>query len=721
MGQIIPFKPKHEAECDKNLNDFIERAKNELIIFDDQGGFDSDNWKIKYKNGSTSSMHFTGLKVEDSKTGDLMQEPFKSFAKAYIRDLQTWKERNPVSYMVVLKSVYEALLTINGFSNILNFDGIALRKTIEILESRLSSGSLYRAGQVLEALLVDLKQYKINLKIPTWKNPWKRPKEKALGTSHDDRAWQENRLLTSHQIKCLADAFRLAKTPYQQFYSAQSVLLMTAPSRGGELHFLTTDCLYETTAYKDVVDDSGKIVQEEHIILNIRWVALKGGGFIPKPVHPLLHTIVKEAVQRLIDIGAPARKSAQWAIDHPDEFFRHEGCITSEEHKEDDPLTIIEFASAMGLSSDQIPEQITNETNKSFFLGFYSQKWIHNLFDNKDYITYRDLAKYSIDRYKKKFPKYPNISKVDKPISEMLCLIRENELHGEFRPKGYSFVAPNLNQLNDALGAIHLRIKRSSAQSMFSSLGLKEESGENLIITSHQIRVWLSTMAERGEMDSLDLAMFAGRSRIEDNRAYDLRPMEELAEESRKLISLGLEEYDGTTALKAINTNVPVTFEMLGHKDRYGVVQASGFGYCEHDWTMSPCTKAGECITCKEHSCIKGMPDTRERLIELEEVVKHELDRAIDADINNYAGASSWVIYQSKKLAIIKTLLTYLENDDYPDGLIIRIPEDLDTSLTQIALNELGYSTETESTGTLNEQVNQTTTNNFLAILQGDL
>lgn len=721
MTQIITFKPKHEVECEKNLLDFIERAKHDLSIYEDQGGFKSDNWKVISKNGRTLSMHFTGPKPQGKKTGELMLQPFKDFAKAYMRDLQTWQERNPAQYMVVLKTIYETLIETNGKADILDFNGTSLRKTTESLENRLSKDALYRAGQFLEKLLNDIREYKINLTIPTWKNPWKRQNEKASGTSHEDRAWQEKRLLTSHQISCLADAFCLAKTPYEQFYSSQAVLLMAAPSRGGELHFLTKDCLFETTAFKEVVDDSGKVVKEEHTILNIRWVAAKGGGLIPKPVHPLIEPTVREAVQRLIDIGEPARRAVQWSIKRPNEFYRHDGCITKANHHEDDPLTILEFAAAMGLSQDNIPSDFAESIERSAFLNYYKQKWIQNLFEIKDYVTYRDLAAYTVENYKKSFPTFPNLSEINKPISDMLCIVRDNELHSEFQSKGYSFTAPTINQLNDALGAIHSRLKSKTAQSLFTSVGLKDENGDNLVITSHQIRVWLSTMAERGEMESLDLAMFAGRSRIQDNRAYDLRPMEELAKESRKLISLGLEAHDGTKALQAVKVNVPVTFEMLGHKDRYGVVQASGFGYCEHDWTMSPCSKAGECVTCKEHSCIKGMPNTKERLLELEQVVKYELNRALQADNNAYSGASSWVIYQSKKLAIIKTLLTYLDNDDYPEGLIIRVPEELDVSLTRIALNELGYSTEVAEKSTLSERIAMTTESNFLAILQGEL
>ena len=66
-------------------------------------------------------------------------------------------------------------------------------------------------------------------------------------------------------------------------------------------------------------------------------------------------------------------------------------------------------------------------------------------------------------------------------------------------------------------------------------------------------------------------------------------------------------------------------------------------------------------------------------------------------------------------------MLTYLDDDEYPEGLIIRVPEELDVSLTQIALNELGYSTEVTENSTLSENITLKAESNFLAILQGGL
>ncbi len=715
MSNFVQFVPKHALDCQKNLNDFILRAKNELSIYEDQGGFASSNWKHRLANGRSQSMEFTGLAPKGKKTGTPMQQPFLDFAKAYVRDNQTWKATNPGNMMMVLKASHDALIQIYLKADVLLIDGIVVRKISELIYERSSEASRYRYGQMLEAFLEDLKKFKINITIPTWKNSWKRPGNKAQGTSKEDREWQEERLLSSFEIGALADAFRLAKTPYQKFYSAQSALLLAAPSRGGELGFLTVDCL-SSEELSEIEKKNTGLDQ----LWNIAWKAEKGGGLIKKPIHPYIVPTIQLAIERLKEIGEPARKATQWAIEHPDEFYRHEECITPPDHGEDEPLTIEQFAGAMCIQSLPSDTKAWRLTDTEVFAQVFSQKWIHKLIKGKKYITYRDLAKYTIDKYKEKFTNWPFIPETGKPVSELLCLVRENEFHAVFAPKLYSFECPNLNLLNDALGAIHERI--SGKDSLFSQLGLVNEDGANLVITSHQIRVWLSTEAERGEMNSLDLAMYAGRSRVEDNLAYDLRTLEEKTEESRKLLTkLGLESLDGTKSLTAVKLNVPVTFKMLGHKDRVGTVQVSGYGYCEHDWTMTPCTKAGECISCKEHACVKGLPKNLEKLKELEVVYQDELNRAAAATNDGFAGANSWLIYHGKKLAIIKTLIKYLENDQLPDGLILRIPEELDISLTKIALGEQKLVNAVNEKNPISAQIIKESSTSFLALLTGEL
>ena len=107
MSNFVQFVPKHELDCQKNLNDFILRAKNELSIYEDQGGFASSNWKHRLANGRIQSMEFTGLAPKGKKTGAPMQQPFLDFAKAYVRDNQTWKATSPGNMMMVRHTTHE--------------------------------------------------------------------------------------------------------------------------------------------------------------------------------------------------------------------------------------------------------------------------------------------------------------------------------------------------------------------------------------------------------------------------------------------------------------------------------------------------------------------------------------------------------------------------------------------------------------------------------------
>jgi hypothetical protein len=299
-------------------------------------------------------------------------------------------------------------------------------------------------------------------------------------------------------------------------------------------------------------------------------------------------------------------------------------------------------------------------------------------------------------------------------LNEQLCLIRDNEFHADFRPRGYSWYQPSVDDINSRLQG---RPRLATPQpSMFSELGLSLPDGSPLEITSHQLRVWGSTMAERAGMDEITMAMFAGRAHIEDNAAYDLRTPEEREALSRKLLDIQNAQTGGELAIVATRINRPVTFAMLGDPDRHGTAQASGYGICEHDYSMTPCEKGGDCMACTEHACIKGLPKSLERLRELEKWTALEFDRAVAACGSGEYGADKWVTYYAKRLAVIRTVIRMYEDDNIPDGTIIRIPEELVPSNTQIALLENGLKTEIVADDPVSQNMIDRTQNEMLAI-----
>ncbi len=57
--------------------------------------------------------------------------------------------------------------------------------------------------------------------------------------------------------------------------------------------------------------------------------------------------------------------------------------------------------------------------------------------------------------------------------------------------------------------------------------------------------------------------------------------------------------------IDSVEPNLPVTPGMINLWE-HGAVHATEFGYCVHDYMMSPCDKFRDCINCNEQVCVKG-------------------------------------------------------------------------------------------------------------------
>ena len=111
---------------------------------------------------------------------------------------------------------------------------------------------------------------------------------------------------------------------------------------------------------------------------------------------------------------------------------------------------------------------------------------------------------------------------------------------------------------------------------------------------------------------------------------------------------------------------------------------------CMHDYAMAPCQKQRECMTCKEHVCIKGDHVTLDRIRLLEAQTETLLQQAMKADKDGDFGADRWVDNHKWKLAHVQAMRMALEQPDVPDGAILRIPDGHDPSPVRRALLDLG-------------------------------
>jgi COG4688: uncharacterized protein conserved in bacteria len=449
-----------------------------------------------------------------------------------------------------------------------------------------------------------------------------------------------------------------------EYYTAVMALLMVAPSRCSELMSLSVNCL-------EWEEDSLGNKQ-----LGIRWIPAKNGKEGLKWVPSCMQDIVVEAVKRLTNISSLAREVAKFAEENPNILMLSNKELAPSHSLYQKHLTKSEIAEVLDIDSKNI----------------CNTKWFKNLISENDgIITYEILGKFLYKKYTSKFNNWPYVDKHKSvKVSEALLLFRENEFHDDFSPKSFSFVLPTVNQINDRFCYSETRPKTS----LWEKHCIGTSKGEFIRLPSHNARHWLSTKAERGGMDELTLANWAGRARVADNRAYDHRTEEEKSESVRDLLI-----PEDISILDKIRLNLPVTYEDLG-KDRIGIATVTEIGICEHDYAMSPCSRHGDCETCKELVCIKGLESSLEMLKQREIQLTEQFSKAKEHHRIGVFGADRWISNLGWRLTHIKTKIKFLENSEIPNGSLFRMPDEYDPSPVKLALQEKGMDIDIQKTET---------------------
>ncbi|MDP3777681.1 hypothetical protein [Methylotenera sp.] len=676
-NNVSVWAPKLVKDGNQNLTDFIAYAKEKLTIYSDQEDEHGKGWhagKWKTTHDRSVAMVF-GYSLNAYKIERLFEHPFMDFVKAFVRQEQTISETKSIGdWLYIFRILHDVLLDMSS-KNQPSIMNINVDIQIRVEESlKLSNNALkkkYHYGGKLEELYKWLVKSEILPTLPIRKNPFPRGVDKIEQLDEDSIKWSEGRCPSMHQMLSLADCFAKAESTKDRFYTSVLVLLCFAPSRGSEINSLTINSLQQ--------EEDGKFY--------VMWYSGKGYGDIKKWIPTVMVDIVKEAFKRLIKIGALAREAAKYAFDNPDKFMRHKGCVTEDGLDESNPLTCTEFLNAMSMKDIGSKGRVLN-------WGDLHQKWIKKLIAQGN-ITYLALAKLVNQKYQNK--DWPKNLKTGRPVWENLCLIREYEFSDEGCVKIFSWVSVSVNQINDQLGN---RIGHDST--IWQRFGIKDEDGSEISLTSHQLRVWLNTHAMNGGMSDYQLAMWSGRADIRQNRAYDGRTKGEKDRLKNQIMEMDHKSKPSLLAL--FSARLPVALPILGVQ-REGVADFTGLGFCVHNFAQTPCTKSGECITCKEHVCIKGLPETLENLEQMELLIAEQLEKAKLAATDLTFGADRWVTHLGWKLVHIRAIIEKMKNPDVTNGALIRIPVTHDPSPTRRALNAKGQITELNNTENSNNQI----------------
>ncbi len=668
MNNVVRFKPIAQLTAEQNLREFIHCCRYNLVAFG-LDTWDQHKWESFKGTRKVVARFSTNLKPSNSYHFEPLESPFIEFSKAYIRDLYTDK---PVSnlqrQMEAIRILEEALTLVHGHADILLLDGVVLERLDEVFQRQLSDATARnKVGYQMELMLNFCRASCITPNLPEWTNPYSKVKDLTIALDEKGQEYRSEKLPSTEEMMLVAELFSRAPQlgVEAEYFTAIYALLMTAPSRGSEQTVLPVDCL---------VWEEDRAGDQK---LGIRWAPAKKGKEGIKWVPTVMQDIVVEAVERLKTISQPARKAARFAELHPGQFMVHSNCLTENGFPTDHALSVEQLNAALG----------TNFKKVTFDAP--TPKWLINLLEANDgVVTYDALGRHECDKYINKFANWPYVDKNNHVrASEALLLHRENEFHADFGAREFSFCLPTVNHINDRF----VQSEAKGARNLWDKHGISRKDDQLIELSTHRARHWLSTMAERGGMDELTLANWAGRARKQDNEVYDHRTEDE---KSGDVASLMIPE--DANILEKIRHRIPVTFEDIG-KDLPGSAIVTELGVCEHDYAMLPCYSNGDCETCKELVCIKGFSSSLELLKKREVEVKQQLEKSIKDHEVGIFGTDHWVTNQVWRLAHIRTKISLLEDVSASDGKPLRIPKEYDPSPFKEVLRLKGLETNIES------------------------
>lgn len=718
MSNVLLFTPKHQIDFQKNYDDFIAFAKNDLSLFEDnqfktpegiiQNGWECDKWSWKTEKGKKLTIVFGASQNRSKYTP--FQPPFSDFAKAYVRYQQSLNKKDSTTWASSLVFLYQALEEHAAHNDKSSVDIMNINNNVidrveqKIRSSDLGAGGKRNIGLSFEKVLKLIKEKRFKLDLQDWSNPFPRQSDASIKLDEKSRKEVEDKCPSDYQMLQVADAFHKAKTPRQKYFSSVCVMLMCQPSRNIELNGLAVNSLQRS--------DKGRWY--------LMWHPAKGGDPVRKWVPALLEDVVKQAFERLVEISAPARAAAKFAYDNPDLFM----LASDSESSQDKPLTYNQFAKVMGFKTGK-SERGTDITWNKYGSNV---KWLNRLISDLNNVNNwkKDLCRgYTIlpnneivNRYTGKptgivirFPSYRDLRSVidehyktldfpnygDMKVWDCITLVRDHEFHKEFAVKPFSWVHLGHGSLSDAIGSDR------GLESIFDELGITDEDGTPLKLNSHQFRHWLNTKLKlAGEADWL-IAKWSGRADIKQNKAYDGRTEKQKSRLTQRIghVTIGsgvmtvaqanqlLEPYTAEAPPPPMvlhDLGLPISLKALG-VDRDGVAQFTGLGFCVHNYAESPCVKNGDCEVCNEHVCLKGMPHSLDELKTLEALYEEQLRHAKAAAEDQVFGADRWVTALGFRLSKIKTLIFLLEDSKKADGAHVRIPDELSPSPVKRSLN----------------------------------
>lgn len=667
MSIIIPFRGRAELTADQNLASFIQHATaHSPFVGVDQS---MNAWNItkfvkqRNRGHDTSWVYFCSWR---DRTGnrqvktDFMQEPFLSFAKAAFNELM--RRKMLVEYrrfIHALQAIEQALLNLGLKPSVVHVTQDVMNEAAMILTQKLKDP--WGVGKNLEKVVNEfINPGRISTVEISWRSPFKfkNPPRVDVVNKTEESEGSNERFPDPRAILALGEIFADSDHLPDKIVTSYVALAMFAPSRGSEVLSLPLDCIRESS-------------DGDEIVMGIRWLPAKGGQPMTKfAISDASEDIARKAITFLADLGKPARDAAAWYTLNPNKLYLPAGM----EHLRGEPLTLWEITQILGKQQELQARDVTKAryqfarvlngttTNKSRFSPKQQGAMWVGLY------TFESVEKDILKRLAEGFPILDDQTNL--LWQDALFVLPAHSLRPGVDPVPYIPENISIHSINHQLGS------NPNGLTVFSRNNKLDPYGKPWVITTHQFRHFLNTLAQSKYLSQSLIAFWSGRKNVKQNAWYNHLSQEAFIEAYIKLAEHGPEVgVIGPLNEKVTNRAAQegITFDQA-LKLEIGAIHVTRYGLCRHDYALTPCPKDKDCVNCGEHYVVKG--DKRQLKEAKFQVELHQnaIKRCNAAKEDGEIGVERWLKRHQEHLARWEMTVRYLEDPDIELNTIITLP-----------------------------------------------
>jgi hypothetical protein len=639
MSDFTIFVPGANLTATKNLVAFIEHARSELQVFGADLDFSSNEWNITgaiVHKAQYDEVRLLFNNLQSTKKNKVpMQEPFLSFAKAYMRyKFGLANIKNVSNPLVALRTLEFVLLEKTDQADPTTIDASILNRAAQVVKEQLAPSTAYHIALQLASIGDFLRAHRLTAAMTIWKSPLKRPEDKTrIGGEHDEA--RAEKLPTPTVLDALPRIFREATESGDVITVSACALMCSAPDRVNEVLLLREACEVE----KQEAD--GKI----H--LGLRWWPAKGAEPQVKWIVGSMSDVVREAIAKIRKETDEARVIARWYEQHPQQLYL--------------PKYLEHLRTQEWLTLQEIGEVVFSTTVSNPSVRQWCQLngvELHKRTARSSGALFADVETAVIRLLPSNFPVMNE--EVGLKYSEALFLVKLNALHeqkttyrGMFEPVSLTHVANRLGRADDA-------------QTIFDRFGFYEPDGSRVYVKSHQFRHYLNTLGQAGGLSQLDIAKWSGRKDLRQNAVYDHESSESILIKMRKALG-----HDKAQVGPLFQRKITIISRDEFARLKIPTAHTTDFGYCVHDYVMSPCQINRDCLNCEELVCIKGQQEkenrVRQSLREAEMLVAKAQAAVNDGDF----GAEEWLEAHLAKLNRLTELVQIFDDPSIAEGSFV--------------------------------------------------